>query len=269
MDYLRDVLSYEFTEFLPNIWSHSIHRSEDIRTKQFANLIAYTLTDYHCNCKQHMASNNNHERTPFVEYVVPMFKYLAKETNLLGFSWCEKMVETQAYAQIAEVDFLPAEVKKKKYSDGLGRLNKYETLFIESSSGIMQENVSHTLEDTLKLICECNGALFYILRQFNKCSFQTALKRSTFGIQVIKNTITLSKMNLKNDSQWKFVELRSARVPVAWNDRFDWVTMFELLTTLYLELTEQEIISIQIRKENSGLINVATEETLSARLNIH
>ncbi|KAI8077643.1 hypothetical protein BDF21DRAFT_341540, partial [Thamnidium elegans] len=44
MVYLGDVLNYEFTEFLPNIWSHSIHQSEDIRTKQFANFIAYTLT---------------------------------------------------------------------------------------------------------------------------------------------------------------------------------------------------------------------------------
>jgi hypothetical protein len=76
-------------------------------------------------------------------------------------------------------------------------------------------------------------------------------------------------MNLKNDSLWKFVELRSAQVPTAWNDRFDWVTMFELLATLYLELIEQEKINIQIRKENSGLINVAREETLSAHLNIH
>ena len=91
MDYLGDVLSYDFTEFLPNIWSYSIHESGDITTKQFTNLIAYTLTDYHCNYKQPMISNNNHERTFFVEYIVPMFKYFAKETNLLGFSWCEKL----------------------------------------------------------------------------------------------------------------------------------------------------------------------------------
>ena len=72
-----------------------------------------TLTDYHCNCKQPMAYNNNHERTPFVEYIIPMFKYLAKETNLLGFAWCEKLVETQKYAQIADVDYNLTEIKKK------------------------------------------------------------------------------------------------------------------------------------------------------------
>ncbi|KAI8077642.1 hypothetical protein BDF21DRAFT_341696, partial [Thamnidium elegans] len=87
-----------------------------------------------------------------------------------------------------------------KYADGLGRLNNHESLFIETSSGITRENVNHTLKDTLKFICECNGALFYVLSHLNNCNFQTALKRSTFGIQVIKNTITLSKINLKNDS---------------------------------------------------------------------
>ena len=88
-----------------------------------------TLTDYHCNCKQPMAYNNNHERTPFVEYIIPMFKYLAKETNLLGFAWCEKLVETQKYAQIADVDYNLTEVKKK-YADGLGKLNRHESVFL-------------------------------------------------------------------------------------------------------------------------------------------
>ncbi|CAO3658239.1 unnamed protein product [Rhizopus stolonifer] len=214
-----------------------------------------------------MASNNNHERTAFVEHTVPMFKYLAKKTNLLGFSWCEKLVETQKYAQLAEVNYELSKVEMK-YSDGLGRSNNYESLFIESSSGIIQENVNHTLDDILKFICECNGALLYILSQFNRSSFKTALEGSTFGIQVIKNTITLSKMNLKNDSLWKFVKLQSAQVPTAWNDRFDWIKTFELLATLYLELIEQEKTNNQIKEENSGLFEVATEQTLSAYLNL-
>jgi hypothetical protein len=157
----------------------------------------------------------------------------------------------------------------KKYADGLGKLQNYESLFIESSSDITQENVNHTLEDTLKLICECNGALFYILSQFIKCSFETALQRSTFGVQVIKNILTLSKMSLKDESQWKFVELRSAIVPTKWGDRFEWVTMFELLASLYLELIEQEQVIMDIKKENSGLGYVAAEDTFSARLNMH
>ncbi len=77
MDYLRDILNCEFNEFIPNIWNHSVHRSEDIKTKQSANII-YSLTDYHCNCKQTMIANNNYKKTPFVEYIVPVFKYLAK-----------------------------------------------------------------------------------------------------------------------------------------------------------------------------------------------
>ncbi|CEP19194.1 hypothetical protein [Parasitella parasitica] len=267
MDFLRDALNYEFNELLAALWTHPILDSSDSTARHFASIIAYTLTDFHCNCKQPMNFTNNHERTPFVEFIVPMFKYLAKQTNLLGFSWCEKLVETQKYAQIEEVNFVIADVDKK-YADGLGKLQNHESLFIESSSGITQENVN-TLEDTLKLICECNGALFYILSQFNKCSFETALRRSTFGVQVIKNTLTLSKMNLKNATQWKFVELRSAIVPTKWDDRFEWVAMFELMASLYLKLIEQEQVIMDIKKENSGLEYVAAKDTFSARLNMH
>ncbi|KAI7899101.1 uncharacterized protein BX663DRAFT_423765, partial [Cokeromyces recurvatus] len=165
-----------------------------------------------------MVLNSNHERTPFVEYVIPMFKYLSKETGMLDFSWCEKLVQTQKYAQISEVDY-ESRSTDAKYADGLGKANNSEVLFIESSSGLLQENISHTLEDTLKLLVECNGALCYILRHFKNSRFKTALKKSTFGVQVIKDTVTLSKMNLKEDRLWKFVELRSAVIPTNWSDR--------------------------------------------------
>ncbi|KAI9470610.1 MAG: hypothetical protein EXX96DRAFT_585056 [Benjaminiella poitrasii] len=70
-------------------------KSIDINTKNLANIISYTLADFHCNCKQPMVLNSNYERTPFIEYVILMFKYLSKETGMIDFSWCEKLVETQ------------------------------------------------------------------------------------------------------------------------------------------------------------------------------
>ncbi|KAI9270140.1 hypothetical protein EDC94DRAFT_499451, partial [Helicostylum pulchrum] len=59
------------------IWSLPIHKPADINTRHLANIISYTLTDFHCSCKQPIILNSNHERTPFVEYVVPVFKYLS------------------------------------------------------------------------------------------------------------------------------------------------------------------------------------------------
>ncbi|GAA5799690.1 hypothetical protein HPULCUR_005107 [Helicostylum pulchrum] len=88
--------------------------------------------------------------------------------------------------------------------------NNSEALFIESSSGLLQGNIPHTLEDALKLVVEYNGALYYILSRFKNSRFQAALEKSTFDVQIIKDSITLSKINLKEDGLWDFVELRSA-----------------------------------------------------------
>ncbi|OBZ81520.1 hypothetical protein A0J61_10434 [Choanephora cucurbitarum] len=265
LGFLDDVLNYEFVEFPCKIWSHSIHRSLDTNTKYFANIISYTLTDFHCNCKQPIVLNTNYERTPFVEFVIPVFKYLSKETNLLDFSWCEKLIQTHKYAQIAGVDYESRNVDIK-YADGLGKANNLEAVFIESSSGLLQENVSHTLEDTLKLLVECNGALCYALSQYKNSRLKTVIKKSTFGIQIIKNTLTLSKMNLKEDRLWKFVELRSATIPTNWNDRFNWVKMFELIATLFLCLKEEVRVDMEMKRENSGLKFVSREEGLAALL---
>lgn len=133
-------------------------------------------------------------------------------------------------------------------------------MFIESSSGLIQENISHTLEDTLKILVESNGALCYILNHFKNSRMKTALKETTFGVQVIKDTITLSKMNLKEDRLWKFVELRSANIPTNWSDRFNWVKMFELIATLFSCLKEEERVDMELKKKNSSLTVVPKEK---------
>jgi hypothetical protein len=171
-EFLADVIQYDFDSFVSSLWTHKIHKSTDAKVKHIACIISYALTDFHCSCKQSFSI----ERTPFVEYVVPVFKYLAKETNMITFAWCEKLVESQKYTHIAKVDFESSEVDKK-YADGLGKADDCETLFIESSSGLQHENIVPTLEDTLKLIIECNGALCYILSQLKKCNFELALKK--------------------------------------------------------------------------------------------
>ncbi|KAG2237779.1 hypothetical protein INT48_009718 [Thamnidium elegans] len=81
-------------------------------------------------------------------------------------------------------------------------INNRVVLFIESSGAILQENINHTLEDTLKLLVECNGTLCYILSHFKNSRFH-----------IIKDTITLSEINLKEDGLWKFVKLRFAGIP--------------------------------------------------------
>jgi hypothetical protein len=66
---------------------------------------------------------------------------------------------------------------------------------------------------------------------------------------------------------WKFVELRAAQVPTSWDDRFDWMKMFELLATLYLSLIEQAEVDCLVKKENSGFEKIDADQTLAAHLN--
>ncbi|KAG2198279.1 hypothetical protein INT47_004363, partial [Mucor saturninus] len=247
-------------EFEPDILNGFIENEEYLnsikikeakkRTAQEAELSGVDMT--HSSIKQYRS-----------EALIDASKTRQK-TGLLDFSWCEKLVETQKYAQIVEVDY-DTTITDRKYADGLGKSNNSEVMFIESSSGLLQENISHTLEDTLKLIVECNGALCYILSHFRNSRLKTALKKTTFDVQVIKDTITLSKMNLNEDRLWKFVELRSATISTNWSGRFNWVNMFELLAMLFLCLKEERV-DMQMKKENSGLTVVPYEETLAAFL---
>ncbi|KAI9243764.1 hypothetical protein BY458DRAFT_448117, partial [Sporodiniella umbellata] len=58
--------------------------------RQNIRLIRYILSDYHANCSKPSYVITPNERTPFVEYIVPIFKYFSATTQLLSFIWCEK-----------------------------------------------------------------------------------------------------------------------------------------------------------------------------------
>jgi hypothetical protein len=178
----------------------------------------------------------NHERTAFVKYVVPMFKYFSQETNLIEFSWCERAVEAQELAGLQSNDYYVSGDMERRFADGLGKnvITKNEEVFMESSSGFDKENISHTLDDTIKLIVECSNALHYIIKKNKKASIDSITLRATFGLQIIKQTITLTKMNLKKSDKWKLIELRSSVIPTSWNVRYSWVSLFELLATLFV-----------------------------------
>jgi hypothetical protein len=178
----------------------------------------------------------NHERTAFVKYVVPMFKYFSQETNLIEFSWCERAVEAQELAGLQSNDYYVSGDMERRFADGLGKnvITKNEEVFMESSSGFDKENISHTLDDTIKLIVECSNALHYIIKKNKKASIDSITLKATFGLQIIKQTITLTKMNLKKSDKWKLIELRSSVIPTSWNVRYSWVSLFELLATLFV-----------------------------------
>ena len=86
----------------------------------------------------------------------------------------------------------------RKYADALGKnaVTDNEEFFIESSSGFEKENVSHSLDDTLNLLAECSSALLHIIKHNKKAGIDTIIKKCTLGVQVIKKTLTLTKVTL-------------------------------------------------------------------------
>ncbi|KAI7897079.1 uncharacterized protein EV154DRAFT_410446 [Mucor mucedo] len=72
----------------------------------------------------------------------------------------------------------------KKYADALGKntITDNEEFFIECSSGFEKEKAA--------------------------ASIHTIKKKCSLGIQVIKQTLTLTKMALSKSEKWKLVEMR-------------------------------------------------------------
>ncbi|KAI8349952.1 hypothetical protein EDC96DRAFT_519891 [Choanephora cucurbitarum] len=55
--------------------------------RQDIRLLHYILSDYHANCSKPSYVVIPNERTPFAEYIIPIFKYFSASTKLLSFIW--------------------------------------------------------------------------------------------------------------------------------------------------------------------------------------
>lgn len=73
-DFLNDVLKAGKEDFSEMLWEHEKRLEATGTTCTFMNIVCYTLTNFHSNCKQLTRNNNNHECTTFVKYIIPMFK---------------------------------------------------------------------------------------------------------------------------------------------------------------------------------------------------
>ncbi|EIE86862.1 hypothetical protein RO3G_11573 [Rhizopus delemar RA 99-880] len=104
----------------------------------------------------------------------------------------------------------------RKYADALGKNAVTDNeFFIESSSGFEKENHN------------------------KKAGIDTIIKKCTLGVQVIKKTLTLTKVTLSKTGKWRLIEVRSSCTPTCWELRSHWKPLFEMMATIYLELLEQ------------------------------
>ncbi|KAG1121419.1 hypothetical protein G6F42_012445 [Rhizopus arrhizus] len=114
--FLNDALNQQFEDLLPWMGQHGFDHTNSEDTKKAILMIRLTLTDFYANCLKPSTTNSLNERTPFVEYVVPIFKYYSAVYNDLTFQWCEKGLETNKCIVYYNTD----SKAKRRLADGVG-----------------------------------------------------------------------------------------------------------------------------------------------------
>ncbi|KAI9354169.1 hypothetical protein BD770DRAFT_325080 [Pilaira anomala] len=197
----------------------------------------YSLTAFHLVCSSPPINISNHERTHFVENVIPSLLALGKTLDFIEFKWCESEFISSKMLNQKDCDYDLRSAPPSKCIDALGTLtthNNMELIIVEASSGQLKENATHSIEDTLKIL-ECGiSSLRKEAAHYNDSSLSTFMKLKVYGVHVIKSQVTLSEISLDDETHWKCIELRSAKLPTVWSDRVGLVQYMELLATLYV-----------------------------------
>ncbi|KAG2216367.1 hypothetical protein INT45_009917 [Circinella minor] len=89
-DLLEICLDGSLNELMDRIDEIKANVEDNDDEKQNIRLLRYILSDYHANCTKPSYILLPNERTPFAEYVIPIFKYFSASTQLLSFIWCKK-----------------------------------------------------------------------------------------------------------------------------------------------------------------------------------
>lgn len=126
--------------------------------------------------------------------------------------------------------------KNNTFSDGIGRTNvQQEKIFMESSSGFHVEDFGHSVGDTYKIVESMTSSLSIMMLHKQDCKFSSVLNLAVYGIQCIKNRLTLMKTTLDPHSdRFQIVELRSASIPTTWAQRAGMIKVFEILVCLHV-----------------------------------
>ncbi|KAI8140005.1 hypothetical protein BJV82DRAFT_234203 [Fennellomyces sp. T-0311] len=199
--------------------------------------------------------SSNHERSFFVEYVLPGILALDKTSKLVPFFWCG--YELQAVKEVSMEGYDLDLIKTpKRYVDALGKLTtmcEMDAVVVESSSGPISENVTHSIEDTLKIYECASASLKKEASKYKDASIKTFKQLRVFSIHVIMNEMTLSETMLKGAFTWRHVQLRSATITDKWDDRLKLVRYFELLARLVEGLRECAATEKKLDQQNLGV----------------
>lgn len=126
---------------------------------------------------------------------------------------------------------------KNGYADWIGYTGQDERLLMETSSGGLEEDIDHTLGDSLKLL-ENIAAILNTYRSKYLDSNKTTFSRlKVFGIQCIKTTITLISVSAPGDGKFLYHTPRTSQIPTTFDERHHLLSLFELLAYLLVRIT--------------------------------
>lgn len=255
--FLIEVLGAEFDDLVTKLWAYQPSPATSTPEMQLIQTIKYTLTDFHGKCRGE-AWKVDHERTFFVDHIVPTFTYFGKQTGLLRFFWCEKAMRHRDLSTMNTSHWSKGNVKS---ADGLGLHDDKEYLIMESSSTGYEENLEHTVDDSLKQIESTTGALKCQILHHLSAKYATLQNVKILGIQCVSDKMTLTSTSLEAEPKYKFLELRSANIPTSWNKRKCWMKVFEMLATIHVILSEQRLLADELEDQANGLVEVSPNET--------
>lgn len=120
-------------------------------------MIRLILTDFYANCSKPSPPLNN-ERTPYIDYVIPVFKYFCATTKLMSFLWCEKGLASNKLLAIC----MPDDSTRKLLDEiGITAEDGLERALVESSGEL---DVGHSIEAYSQLM-ECGAK--YLREEMN------------------------------------------------------------------------------------------------------
>ncbi|KAI8094666.1 hypothetical protein BDF21DRAFT_409218 [Thamnidium elegans] len=155
------------------------------------------------------------------------------KTNL--YRWFIMRYRCEVYIQSRSTGLINMQTwtkDKNGFADGIGYTGQDERLLMEASSGGLEENLDHTLGDSLKLLENLTAILNTYRAKYLNSDKTTFSKLKVFGIQCVKTTITLVSVSAPGDGKILYHTPRSSQIPTTFDERHHLLSLFELLAYL-------------------------------------
>ncbi|CAO3676061.1 unnamed protein product [Rhizopus microsporus] len=151
--------------------------------------------------------------------------------------------------------------------DGLAYdLYRNERVAFEGSSGEYKANINKIVDDSTKQVSTMIAMLKGIGNRHLNANFKTLLDTEVFGIQSVRTSIVLSEVQFKEDDRFSYREVRSAEVPIVYEERNKWLKVFEILCYMLVELKKQRINYKVIEDDEQGAVLVMSEDTIKSKI---